>query len=357
MQNEAELMEDEKKIENVQILDDTFLVKVPKERYLSPFILAFHLMGKAIDDYQKANHIRRKTASDVWPALEQLILHYERRQWGLFDKQFLRVFEIKPPDAISDKSRILYEGIENYGLVFCKDNAFHKVVKERIGQAENRSRSEVRRLVDYYKSRSKDVALENQLNDIRRRWSKLFAALAALYTTHYWNASKYQISGFTLVQKRFDELKNLYVDGFETFCRISVIAAGVEGINSVGRAVVPKRNGEFTLEEFDVFKNGSKPDILRRLGHPVVDLFVPHMDHRLRNGIGHNSAKYDVVSDEVHYLTENERGAVAYDMPYISFSESMFNLYLQLEVVSLYVNWVRLFYVPDDGGKFLVSNS
>ncbi|MGQ0761474.1 MAG: hypothetical protein ACT4OT_05590 [Acidobacteriota bacterium] len=93
-----------------------------------------------------------------------------------------------------------------------------------------------------------------------------------------------RLEEFTLAQKRFEDLKALYVDSFETLCRISVIAATVEGIISKGKAVVLKSKGEFTIAEFDMLRNGNKPDVLNRLGSPVADLFVPYIDHRLRNG-------------------------------------------------------------------------
>ncbi len=355
--SKAEWAREDENIENVEILDDTFLVAVPKQRHFPPFILAQNLMGDAIEEFQTRNSIRRKAASELWPALEQLIMHYTRKQWVLFDKQFRNLFDANPPVAIADKSQILYQQLEQYGLLFSKNHLSQKLVKQRLNEAETISRPQVRSLIDYYQSTKKDIAIEKQLNDIRRRWAQLFSALAALYTTHYWDVSAHKITDFTLAQKRFGELKSLYVDSFETFCRVSVIAAVVEGIILLGRAVVPKARGEFTVEEFDIFKNGSKSDILRRLGSPVADLFVPYIDHRLRNGIGHNSATYDVVLDEVHYVTENERGVTNYNISYISFCESLFNLYLQLEVVALYVNWVRLFYKPKDGGRFLLSSS
>jgi hypothetical protein len=345
--NKEEWLREDKEIKNVEILDDTFLVAVPKQRDLSPFILATSLMDDATIDFQHSNDIRRRAASEVWPALEQLILHSHRRQWVIFDQQFLNSFGVKPPNAIADKISALYERIEQYGLLFCTDERLHNVIRERLRQCET-SRIETRHLVDYYQSRKKDLSIENQIHDIRRRWARIFPAVAALYTTHYWDSAKHQLTNFTLAQKRFDELKTLYVDSFETFCRISAIAAGVEGIISLGRAVVPKAKGEFTLEDFDLFRNGSKPDVLKRLA-PLDVLFVPYMDHRLRNGIGHNSAKYDVVSDEVHYVIENEKGTRAYTIPYISFCERMFNLYIQLETVSLYVNWIRLFYKSKEG--------
>lgn len=340
-----ELSEGDDQIENVEILDDTFLVAIPKPRHFSPFLLAFSLMEKHIEEFQSMNQIRRKAAADLWPALEQLRLHSQRRQWVLFDKQFQSTFKRRAPDGIADKRRLIYEAFEQYGRLFCKKESAQSEVYEHTSKAENRSSTEVRRLVDYYKSQNKDFALDAQLIDIRRKWAKLFSSLAALYTTHYWDASRYRLDGFTLAQKRFDDLKMLYVDSFETFCRISVIAATVEGINSLGRAVVPKSRGEFTIGEFDVLRNGNKPDVLRRLGSPVAELFVPYIDHRLRNGIGHNSAHYDVTNDKVRYWVENERGRTEYELPYILFCEKVFSIYLQLEVVSHYVNWILLFYV------------
>ena len=348
-------MEQDKKIENLEILDDTFLIPVPKVRDLSPFILGFHLMGKSVREFLNADHIRRKAAAESWPELEQLILHHDRKQWTLFDRQFGRLFGVKPPDAISDKSRALFRCLENYGLVFCKDDSLHQVIKDRLNQAETLSLRQTRYLVDHYQSTARDIAIEHQLNDIRRRWSKIFSALGALYITDYWDPSKHEINRFTLAQKRFDELKGLYVDSFETLCRISVIAAGVEGIISSGKAVIPKAKGEFTLEEFEVFKNGSKPDVLRRLGPPVSDLFVRFIDHKLRNGIGHNSAKYHVASDEVHYVIQNEKGRSEYAVSYISFCHSMFELYRQIETVSVYVSWLRLFYKSKGHDDFLFS--
>jgi hypothetical protein len=75
-------------IENVEILDDTFLVEIPKQRNQSPFILGFHLMGNKIEEFQRDNAIRRNAAFELWPKLDQLILHFNRKQWILFDKQF-----------------------------------------------------------------------------------------------------------------------------------------------------------------------------------------------------------------------------------------------------------------------------
>ncbi len=341
--NDPTWLEEDQSIQNVEILDDEFLVSVPKERKALLFLQAVDQMGLGAKDFQKMDRIRRGTAAEVWPELERLILHHDREQWDLFDKQFQRIFQTAPPEDTDKKSFALDLGLENYGLLFCKDDSGQRTVRDHLERAWQKSPDQMWVLVDYFRSQGRDRAIESQINAIRDEWSKLFSALAALYTTHYWDASKYQLEKFTLAQKRFEDLKGLYVDCFETFCRIAVIAAGVEGIISLGRPIIPKAKGEMTLAEFDVFRNGSKPDVLRRLGPPISDLFVPYMDHKLRNGIGHNSARYDVVSDQVHYVLENERGRKSYQIPYIRFCYKLFELYPQLEVVALYVNWLRRF--------------
>src|SRR5260370_6530931 len=48
--SKSEWSEGDDQIENVEILDDTFLVAVPKPKHFSPFILAFELMEKHIDE-------------------------------------------------------------------------------------------------------------------------------------------------------------------------------------------------------------------------------------------------------------------------------------------------------------------
>lgn len=156
--SKSEWSEGDDEIKNVEILDHTFLVQLPKQRHWSPFILAFEFMGEKIEEYQSSNSIRRKAAADLWPALDQLKLHSDRRQWSLFDKQFLKIFKTRPPNEIAVKTRLMYEAFEHYGLVFSKDRSNHSIVHEHILRAEKHSHTAVKCLVDYYKAQAKDGA-------------------------------------------------------------------------------------------------------------------------------------------------------------------------------------------------------
>lgn len=144
---------------------------------------------------------------------------------------------------------------------------------------------------------------------------------------------------YTLAEKRFEELRLFYVDSFETLCRISVIAGAMEGIIHNRALGVPIAKRLVSLDEFDVMKNGSKPDILKQL--KIADLFVPYIDNKLRNGIGHHSAHYDVKSDSIKYRIGNDKGIQDLEISYIEFCDKVVRLYGQLHFVSQYAYWLR----------------
>jgi hypothetical protein len=194
-------------------------------------------------------------------------------------------------------------------------------------------------LVEFFRSKGKDESIYRELVAIRDRWAKHYVCLSPIYMRFYWDDSQHKLEPYSITEKRFDDLKLHYVESFETFCRISVIAAGIEGIISKGKVGVPLAKRVMDLAQFDTTPNGSKPDMLKQLR--IADLFVPFIDNKLRNGIGHNSAHYDVATDSIRYRVENEKGIQDLNISYTLFCEKVVTLYRQLHVVSLYAHWLR----------------
>lgn len=339
----AEWIDRDDTISHNEVFDSDHLIPVPRKKF-TPFITTSMLLGDSIVLYHQDRSIRQHAVDQLYPRLERLGLHFSRKQWDLFEKQYEELGFREQHKTLLQRKRGLYSAYEIYGSFFRpKDKAPYTLIRQRISLAKIANKPEIIKLVDYFRSKSKDVDLDHQIQDIRRRWVKLYFVVAPIYTIYYWDDTVHNLSGYTLAQKRFDELKSFYIDCFETFCRISVIAAGIEGIITEGRAVVPKAKGEFSLEEFDLFKNGLKPDILKGLHNDVASLFVPFIDHKLRNGIGHHAAKYSVVDDRIDYVIENNKGIQRSAIPYILFCEKVVRLYAQIELVSIYVNWLLLF--------------
>ena len=86
-----------------------------------------------------------------------------------------------------------------------------------------------------------------------------------------------------------------------------------------------------SIEDYEGLKNGLKPDMLKKF--QIADLFLPGMDNVLRNGIGHNSAHYDAVRDEVVYTVE---GKGELRMPYTQFVARVMDTYSSFELASKY---------------------
>ena len=90
-----------------------------------------------------------------------------------------------------------------------------------------------------------------------------------------------------------------------------------------------------TIEEYEGLPNGSKPDVLKNLT-AIAGIFVPYIDSKLRNGVGHHSARYVVKSDTIIYINHGKKRDQEFSIPYISFCEKVVQLYVQLETVFFY---------------------
>jgi hypothetical protein len=283
----------------------------------------------------------RFDATDIFlPQIQKLLVHLERKQWRLFDKQFQTLKLNLAIKSEADRVRAVFKAIELNAMFFTPfAGGIKQRIRERITFAENTSAKMTKQLVEFFQSKQKDESINQELRIIRDRWGQYYSFLAPIFTSFYWDDSKHTLDDFTLAQKRFHELKPFFVDCFETFCRISVIAAGLESVIFGQPLGVPTAKRIMPLPEFDTIKNGTKADMLKNLA--IGGMFVPFIDHTLRNGLGHNSARYSVGNDMVYYDTENPRGHQKHQISYIRFCEKVVRLYAQLEVVSIYAHWLR----------------
>ena len=309
------------------------------DEHFSPFIANTPLL-QDWPKFARDQGFRFKAAENFWPQIRRLRIHLERKQWALFDKQFRKLELNLPISSEAERVKATFKATELIAAFFTPfTDAVKKLIQDRIALADSASPTLTDALVKFFQAKQKDSSVIHELSTIRERWSGLYAAVAPIYTCLYWDDKKHTLDDFTLAQKRFEELKPFYVDCFETFCRISVIAAGIEGI-IVSKAVgVPAAKRLIPIDEFDIMKNGIKPDVLKSL--TIGDVFVPYIDHNLRNGCGHHSAHYDASNDSIRYVTENPKALKNHQMSYIRFCEKVVRLYAQLEVVSLYAHWLR----------------
>jgi hypothetical protein len=177
--------------------------------------------------------------------------------------------------------------------------------------------------------------MSNLWTQVRALRAEVITAYAlyrsVLQMMKYWGEADRKLDGFVIPDKGFDALKSLYIDTYETLCRLVVLIVVVEAVIHHRTIDIPTRKGSMTAEEYEEMKNGLKPDILNK--YPIADLFAPAMDSVLRNGIGHNAARYDGDADEIVYTVQG-KGEIR--MAYTAFVARVLETYSAFELASKY---------------------
>lgn len=307
----------------------------------TPFIQSIGLIGF---DYGSMNReqMARRAALTMYEKIIQLETHIRQGRQDLFSDRARELgFDLK---THSHRARwlLVFRAWENRTRLFRQNGTSERAtIRSRVSLAEKSAPRAFSEAVLHYKSDDRANSIWSQLLKIRKAWVDVFPAVEPLYTSRHWTGSQgTSLDDWTLAQKRFSLISQFYQDCYETFCRLAVVAACVEGVNIHGAAVVPKSSGHMGIEEFELMPNGSKPDILRQT--LIGAIFNPYIDSRLRNGVGHHSAEYHPTTDEIHYESHNRsRGIQKSRLSYVRFAEKVWLLYEQLETVSLYIAWIK----------------
>lgn len=151
----------------------------------------------------------------------------------------------------------------------------------------------------------------------------------------------------TLSDKRFNELRQLYIDCFETLCRQLVLAMGFEVIIHHRKLQIPTKKGSITLEQFAEMPNAAKRDHIAKF--PIEDLFMPVLDTDFRNGVGHHAAHYErEQQDAIIIFDSKDAGTVSRLVSYTQFCEKLLDLFTAFELATMYHHDLHIYL----GGRF-----
>lgn len=259
---------------------DSFRVS-PKDttNVFSPFMAeVFKLSEEAYKAYAREEGLRRDWIEKQWPWIQRLVIHFEKRNKRLFDKE--AKLEKGSPNALNWGSRIglFYRLIENaFNNFTLTRRADHQRVQQRIALAQAIPGNLFDQLVELYTSTSRMSKLWTELHSVRSEFVANYLFLSPILRTLYWSEPPKSLAEYQVSEKKFDELKHLYVDCFETLCRLTVIVIGLEAIIHHKKLSLPTKRGEMSLWEYEAMPNGNKPSQLTQ--YPTHDLFVPLMDH------------------------------------------------------------------------------
>jgi hypothetical protein len=275
-----------------------------------------------------------------WPAIEKMLTHEANDNIELFNRALSEIKSKSIAHSRTEMAGLVMAVMDFFGAeFFLDDGRGRERIMALIGKVVLKKRA-LQAAITHYRTGGRLKALWQELLRIRRAWAKVYFIIAPVYWAFTWDPKKASLDDYTLCQKRFEELRSFFIDCFETFCRLAVSAAGFEGIAEIDRFAVPVKKGSKEITDLESMPNGNKHTVLNQL--KVGDIFVPFIDAKLRNGIGHNSAHYEVKSDRIVYRnTSPSRGIEEFDISYIRFCERLVRLYGQLEACAPLVHFLR----------------
>lgn len=308
---------------------------------LTPWMQTLRFV-RDIAEYDEYRNTRLHAIKNIWPSLERAFAFLGTSNKESLIRELDELgFGLANRDSLEEAYVRTIEASETFGALFAPDLIENRqFAYAQVMTACSNSWSVVEELISFYKQDDRADSLFKQLRSVAKEWSRLYPALSGLDIIPFFRDPAPDVStDYTLAQKRFTEFKGLYVDCYETLCRISVIAAAMDGILNTGNLVIIGRKKNLTVQDFERMPNGSKPGILQN--QPSGHLFTPGMDHKLRNGIGHHSAHYAAKDDTVHYENMSKsRGIEKFSISYVDFCMKTADLARLLDAASFYAYWL-----------------
>jgi hypothetical protein len=305
---------------------------------ISPFVATVGNY-KDIQQYQQYEATRRHYKDKFWPVIMRAYVHYETGNLGLLKKEIAGILP-SVPDIAKPEERggwILSVSRRFFDL-FVVDPQLSEPIERAVAYAVHRSEKEVRHLAADYVKSGRMLALWKEIKSVRKQFLALYESLLPmLIVRRYWRDDQQNIGAYEVSIKNFEDLKGLYIDCVETTFRLLVIGLALELISTTGKPKIKTKTGEKTIWWFEQIANGVKYTQLKQ--HRMFDVFEPALDLGLRNGVGHHSAHYDVVSDEIIYVKADDENLAEVRVPYTEFVDKVFAAYCAFELATVFFHW------------------
>jgi hypothetical protein len=269
---------------------------------MSPFV-AVALYFNDYGYYQAHEVIRTRVREEFWESVKRAVVHFERRQWPLFTNEVETILEERLKKTFKERARQMSE-IIGYSVQWFTFRYEHLWKSEAVhfARAFLSHPDVLRNLAEDYRTSGRLIHIWRQITSLHDDYVGKYPSWMPILQLRYWKAKPKDVDNLVVSDKRFDELKPIYLNAFELLGRMSTIALAVELIAATGATNVPTKKGSMAIWEFEQMDNGTKPNQLVK--YAGTKHLVPLLKTELRNGIGHNAAHYDPVTDEVVCIKE-----------------------------------------------------
>lgn len=308
---------------------DEVVVPTSMPDFISPFIATFGRYDS--DKYREDESLRQLFVRRTFQYAERCRVHFERGNWVLFDKESPSHHEgpVTPTSRLIDLYNFYTAGFSKFTLI---SRGKYDRIHQRLTYAKVLEQSLVNDLAERYLVSGRIVSLWKEIFSVRNSFVNCYSFVQPLITVKYWK-EEYR-EPVTLSDKRFNELRQLYIDCFETLFRLLVLAMGFEVIIHQRKLEIPTKKGSMTIEQFEQMPNAAKRDHIAK--SPIEDLFIPVLDTDFRNGIGHHAAHYEQEQDAIVIFDTKDAGTVRRVVGYTEFCEKVLDLFGAFELAATY---------------------
>ncbi len=287
-------------------------------------------------DYDEA--LRQSWINSGWPYCKRCLAHFERKNWEQFDKEFCAsdCTSTTPRKRLADLYKTIQEGFAKFTL---NSPGRHQRVGQRLALARTTSPDLYKQLAEQHCVSGRILRLWNEIQNVRHAFITNYNTIQPSLRRDGLADGK-ELEAVYISDKSFDAVRQLYIDCFDTSCRLIVIAMATETIIHEKSLRIRMTNGSIPLEKFEQFPNAVKLDFMKE--YPVAELFLPALDVNLRNGVRHHAAYYDPNQDQVvmHHL--NDPRAVKSTLSYAEFCLSVTKLFAAFELATTYHHALHL---------------
>jgi hypothetical protein len=296
-------------------------ILAPRKAFLmdgmSPFVATVFYFND-YQYYQAHEVMRTRVREEFWESVKRAAVHFERRQWPLFAKEVKIVLDERLKETFKKRARQMSEiiGYSAQWFTFQYEHLWHSEAIH-FARAFLAHPNILRNLAEDYRKSGRLIYLWRQIMALHNDYIGSYPSWMPILQLRYWKARPKDIGNLMVSDKRFEELKLIYLNAFELLGRLSTIALAVELISTTGATSVPTNRGSMEIWEFEQMDNGVKPTQLVR--YAGTKHLVQLLKTELRNGIGHNAAHYDPVTDEVVCMKETGATLKEWRVPYTGF--------------------------------------
>lgn len=290
-------------------------IGTPEER-LSPFIAAFTRYENEDDLFKRTQRLVsfEQLSDEYISELGRLIRNYKDKDWGNFTNGLEKHIPKGLPlnNQIDYDIAIFYLTEDSLSPIIHSENNIDimNFIGDYISSIQAASSETFSLLLTELDSANYLSEILNESLELLANFHKISAEFRSVIIE--WNPDDpnqtFPSSTHVTGKVGFDDIKSLYVDGYELICRSITIIISLINLDIRGNSSIfphhptnnPNRPFASGISSFHQKPNAPKKDIL--FENPQFHTLISEsLDSKLRNAIGHNTIKYDPKNGNITY--------------------------------------------------------